>query len=141
MKNWIKRIIDNKIYLLFLIGYMLIQLSTLVFHSPILFILYEICFVVSVIAAIIWISKTYKAERLLTPIWLTICINFLVNLILTIIYIPTFYLNPAINWKLKDGGVESDPMILLTYFPTVHFIIGSLIILISGLTIRYIIKR
>ena len=141
MKSWIKRLIDNKTYLLFLIGYMLIQLSSLVLHSAILLILYEICFIASVIVAIKWISKAYKTERLLTPIWLTISFNFIANLILTIIYIPTLYLNPAINWKLKDGGVESDPMILLTYFPTVHFIIGSLIILISGLTIRLIIKR
>lgn len=88
-----------------------------------------------------WISKTYKIERLLTPIGLSILLNFLANFVLTIIYVPTLYLNPAINWKLKDGGVESDPMILLTYFPTVHFIIGSLIILISGLTIRFIVRR
>jgi hypothetical protein len=141
MKNWIRRIIENKTYILFLIGYMLIQLSTLVFHSAILFIIYEIFFIGSVIVAIIWIYKTYKIEQLMTPIWLTIFLNFLANLILTIIYIPTLYLNPAINWKLKDGGVESDPMILLTYFPTVHFIIGFLIILISGFTIRFIIKR
>jgi hypothetical protein len=135
MKIWIKRIFDNKAYFLFLIGYMLIQLSTLIFHSFLLFILYETFFIVAMILAIHWIYNTYKTERIWTPIGLSIFLNFLSNLILTIIYIPTLYLNPKINWKLENGGGESDPMILLTFYPTAHFIIASLIISISGLII------
>ena len=135
MKIWIKRIFENKAYFLFLIGYMLIQLSTLFFHSFLLFVLYETFFIIAMILAIHWIYITYKTERIWTPIVLSILLNFLSNLILTIIYIPTLYLNPKINWKLENGGGESDPMILLTFYPTVHFIIASIIIAISALII------
>ncbi len=141
MKNWINRLLENKLYSYLMIGYMIIQLSTLLFHSGILFLTYEIIFIAAILIAIIWIFKDYKTNRTLITVGLTIALNFIVNLILTIVYIPTLILNPKINWALENGGGESDPMILLAFFPGVHFIVASIIFLICGLICWLMIKK
>ncbi len=59
MKNWIKKLSENKLYSYLLTGYMIIQLSTLVFHSGILFLVYEIVFIAATLIGIIWIVKIH----------------------------------------------------------------------------------
>ena len=120
---------------------MIIQLSTLVLHSGLIFLAYEFVFVAATLIGIIWIVKSYKTNRKLTTVGLTITLNFIVNLIMTIVYIPTLILNPKINWSLENGGGESDPMILLAFFPVAHFIAASIIFLICGLICRLTIKN
>lgn len=120
---------------------MIIQLSTLIFHFGLLFLIYELIFIAATLIAVVWIVNIYKASRKLTAVGLSITLNFIVNLILTIVYIPTLILNPKINWGLEGGGGESDPMILLAFFPLGHFIVASIIFMISGLICRLIIKN
>jgi len=120
---------------------MIVQLSTLLFHSGILFLVYELIFIAATLIGIIWIVKDYKTNRKLITVGLTIALNFIVNLVMTVIYIPALILNPKINWTIENGGGESDPMILLAFFPGVHFIVASVIFLISGMICRMIIKK
>lgn len=125
--NWIKKIVENKLYNLLLIGYMISQ-----FFFPIS----ELIFISTIVVATIWISKTYKSQKKFTALTYSIVLNFFANLILTAIYIPTLILNPNINWSLQDGRKESDPMILLAYFPTLNFILFLIIVLIASLSIK-----
>jgi nitrogen fixation/metabolism regulation signal transduction histidine kinase len=122
-----RKIFQNKTFLFLLIAYLPTQ-----FVWP----LSELLFLVSIVVAIIWISKSYRIDKSFAPISYSIILCFLVNLILTLIYIPLLILNPEINWSLQDGRQESDPMILLAYFPSVNFILFVVIILVAGLTIK-----
>jgi hypothetical protein len=125
--NWIKKLFQNKLYSFLLLGYLITQ-----FIFPIS----ELLFISATIVAIIWISKTYKTQRNFTALSYSIILNLIANLILTAIYIPTLILNPDINWSLKNGGQESDPMILLAYFPSVNFILFIIVVLIASLSIK-----
>ena len=141
MRNWVKRILENKLYSYLLTGYMTIQLSTLFFHSGLLFLIYELVFVAATVVGAVWIVNYYKANRKLEPLGLSIVLNFIVNLILTIVYIPTLILNSQINWGLEGGSGESDPMILLAFFPAAHFIASAIVFIITGLICKLIIKN
>lgn len=141
MKNWLIQLTKNKYYLIALAGYMVMQLLTLVVHSGLLFLFYEVLFVSAIIIGIIWIIKDYKRNRNLRTLGLSIGLNFIINLILTIVYIPTLILNPQINWTLENGGGESDPMILLAFFPIVHFVGSTIIFVICGLICKIFIKN
>ena len=125
--DWIKNLFENRLYAFMLLAYMISQ-----FYFPIS----ELLFVISIIVAIIWVSKTYKNHRKFTPLPYAIILNFIANLILTMIYIPTLILNPEINWSLKNGGQESDPMILLAYFPTLNFCLFLIIMLLTSITLK-----
>jgi len=120
-------IFQNKTYLFLIVAYLLTQ-----FFWP----LSELIFLVSIVIAIKWISKTYKTNKSFSPISNSIVLCFVANLILTLIYIPLLVLNPEVNWSLQDGRQESDPMILLAYFPAVNFIFFVLAVLMAGLTIK-----
>jgi len=122
-----EKIFQNKPYLFLLLGYLITQ-----FFWP----LSELLFISSIVVAIMWISKNYKLNKSFSPIFYSILCCFLVNLILTLIYIPLLILNPEINWSLQDGRHESDPMILLAYFPTINFILFIVVVLIYVLTIK-----
>ena len=126
MKN-IKNLFKNKLYIFLLVGYMLTQ-----WFFPIS----ELLYISATVVAIIWILKTYGIQRSFSALWYSIALNFIVNLILTAIYIPTLVLNPDINWSLQDGRNESDPMILLAYFPTGNFILFLIVVLVAGLSIK-----
>lgn len=125
--NWIKKIFENKLYAFLLVGYMISQ-----FFFPIS----ELIFIVAIVVAIKWISRTYKSEKKFTALTYSIILNFVANLILTAIYIPTLILNPNINWSLQDGRNESDPMILLAYFPTANFILFLIVVLFASLSLK-----
>jgi len=122
-----KKISQNKTYIFLLVGYMITQ-----FLWP----LSELFFIASIVVAAIWISKNYKLNKNYSPILYSTLLCFLANLILTLIYIPLLILNPDINWSLQDGRDESDPMILLAYFPTINLILFIVVILITLLTIK-----
>lgn len=141
MKNWLIQLTKNKYYLIALAGYMVMQLLTLVVHSGLLFLFYEVLFVSAIVIGIIWIIKDYKKNRNLRTLGLSIGLNFIINLILTIVYIPTLILNPQINWTLENGGGESDPMILLAFFPIAHFVGSTIIFIICGLICKIYIKN
>lgn len=96
----------------------------------------ELLYISATVVAIIWILKTYRTQRSFSALWYSIALNFIVNLILTAIYIPTLVLNPDINWSLQDGRNESDPMILLAYFPTGNFILFLIVVLVASLSIK-----
>lgn len=141
MKNRLIQLTKNKYYLIALAGYMVMQLLTLVVHSGLLFLFYEVLFISAIVIGIIWIIKDYKRNRNLRTLGLSIGLNFIINLILTIVYIPTLILNPQINWTLENGGGESDPMILLALFPIVHFVSATIIFVICGLICKIFIKN
>jgi hypothetical protein len=141
MKDWLIQLTKNKYYLIALTGYMVMQLLTLVVHSGLLFLVYEVLFISAIVIGIIWLIIDYKRNRNLRTFGLTIGLNFIINLILTIVYIPTLILNPQINWTLENGGGESDPMILLAFFPIVHFIGATIIFVICGLICKIFIKN
>ena len=122
-----RKIFQNKTYLFLVIAYLLTQ-----FIWP----LSELFFLASIVSAILWISKFYKINKSFAPISYSILLCFFANLILTLIYIPLLILNPEINWSLQDGRQESDPMILLAYFPAVNFIFFVAAVLMAGLTIK-----
>ena len=122
-----KKIFQNKPYLFLLLGYCITQ-----FFWP----LSELLFLVSIVVAITWISKSYKLDKSFSPIFYTTFCCFLANLILTLIYIPLLILNPEVNWSLQDGRHESDPMILLAYFPAINFILFVVVVLIAVLTLK-----
>ncbi|SCY98788.1 hypothetical protein [Flavobacterium caeni] len=124
-----KEIISNKTYLILLLAYLVTQ-----FIWPVS----EIIFLISTIVAIIWISKYHNKNKNFNPAWYSIFLCFIANLFLTLIYIPTLILNPEINWSLKDGRNESDPMILLAFFPTLNFIVFAFIIIIASLIIKFL---
>ena len=140
MNNWLVQLTKNKYYLIALAGYMVVQLLTLVVHSGLLFLFYEVLFVSAIVIGIIWIIKDYRINQNFRTLGLSIGLNFIINLILTIVYIPTLILNPQINWTLENGGGESDPMILLAFFPIVHFVGSTIIFVICGLICKVLIK-
>jgi hypothetical protein len=123
----LKKLFENKIYLGLIVAYMVTQ-----FFWPIS----ELLFLLSLIVAVYWISKNYNSSKNFKPITTSILICFAANLILTLIYVPMLILNPEVNWTLQDGRQESDPMILLAYFPTVNFAFFCVVVLIAGLTIK-----
>jgi len=141
LKNWLIQLTKNKYYLIALTGYMVMQLLTLVVHSGLLFLIYEVLFFSAIVIGIIWIIKDYKRNRNFKTLGLFIGLNFIINLILTIVYIPTLILNPQINWTLENGGGESDPMILLAFFPIAHFVGSTIIFVICGLICKMFIKN
>ncbi len=141
MKDWLIQLTKNRYYLIALSGYMVMQLLTLIVNSVLLFLFYEALFIIAIVIGIIWIIKDYKSNWNLKALGLSISLNFLTNLILTIVYIPTLILNLKINWTLENGGGEVNPMILLAFFPTVHFLGATLVFVICGLICKIFIKN
>ena len=136
MKNWIKKIFEHQIFVALLIGYIIFQLLCLLLSSSIFFFLNEIVYIGAMVVGIIWLLEEYRKHFKFLPLGIILGLFFTANLILTLIYIPTLVLNPAINWSLENGGGESDPMILMAFFPLVHFIIALIVMLIAALTIK-----
>lgn len=115
--------------------YALIQLSTLFLRSTVALLAYELFYVAAIVVGIVWTIRKTKEDRNLKTVGRTTMMFLLVNLGLFLIYIPTLLLNPSINWKLK-GEHESDPMILLAFWPPVHFLIAFVVIGSTGVITR-----
>ena len=141
MNKWLKSLLSNK-YLNISLGlYVILQLLTLIVHGGFLFIAYEISYLLAIVISINWTYRTYKSKNSFISLLFSIILIFISNLLLFLVYIPTLLLNPEINWTLKNGGGETDPMILLAYFPLVHFAISTIVILLFGLIFKLTIKN
>lgn len=124
---------ENKIYIISLIGYTVFQLSSLIIKSPFILFMYFSLFGVSIGSGITNINRNYKLYNSLNTLWINIFLAFIINLILTLIYIPTLVL-PIL--KHYNGKNEMDPMMLLAAFPTVFFIIISITFIIASILIK-----
>jgi len=92
--------------------------------------LYPTFYLATIILGVINIIK--QKQKITETGLKKILMTFITNLILTAIYLKTLYLNPEINWKLKDENqFEQDPTILFTYIPGVLFIISTIIFLLT----------
>lgn len=132
---------ENKIYIISLIGYAIFQLLSLIIKSPFILFVYFSLFGVSIGSGITNINKNYKLYNSLKTLWANVLLTFIVNLILTIIYIPTLILNPKVNWTLLDGRKEMDPMILLASFPTIFFMISLVTFAVASILIIFFKKK
>lgn len=132
---------ENKIYIISLIGYAIFQLLSLIIKSPFILFVYFSLFGVSIGSGITNINKNYKLYNSLKTLWANVLLTFIVNLILTIIYIPTLILNPKVNWTLLDGRKEMDPMILLASFPTIFFMISLVTFTVASILIIFFKKK
>lgn len=130
-----KSLFQNKTLTTLLGAYAIIQLSTLFLRTPVALFAYELCYVAAIVVGAIWTVGKTKEDRNLKTLVSTTLLFLVINLGLFLIYIPTLLLNPSINWKLK-GEHESDPMILLAFWPLVHVIIAFTIIGSTGLITR-----
>lgn len=132
--------LKDKILIWILIFYILSQLAALFLGVMLFFFAYTILYLTAITYTVIKIAKQAKQIgklKILPPLALFL----LANLILFLIYIPTLIYNPNINWKLKKGGIEVDPMLFQAYVPMVLFIFALLILLLTAvivkLTLRY----
>ena len=135
-----KGLFKNRKLTWLLVAYGIIQLSGLFIYNPLVLYGYEVCYLTAIFIGAIWVINKTKEERSFKTLGRTILLFFAINFGLFIIYIPTLLLNSSINWEL-DGGNESDPMILLAFFPAIHFIIAVTIIGLSGIVTRLTIKN
>lgn len=135
-----KQLFENRILTWLLVAYGALQLSSLFLRTPFILFAYEGCYLAAIIAGIVWTVRKTRENTDLKILGRTILLFLAINLGLFLIYIPTLLLNPVINWTLK-GGNESDPMILLAFWPPVHFIIAFVIIGLAGLITRLAIKK
>gem|GEM_PF-5531457 len=127
MKNLFK---ENKFLIITLIFYMVTQILCLYFRNIIFLFLYPTFYLATIILGVINIIK--QKQKITETGLKKILMTFITNLILTAIYLKTLYLNPEINWKLKDENqFEQDPTILFTYIPGVLFIISTIIFLLT----------
>ena len=119
----------NKKYLMFLIAYAFCQLMTLFYALSAILFIYVLSFGLALGTGIrdIYQEKSFK------PVKTNILLSFIVNLILTLIYIPTVLL-PIINHS--TGLEQADPMVLIVGFPTVFFIISVIVFLVVGLFVK-----
>ena len=135
-----KQLFRNKTLTWLLVAYGVLQLSSMFLQTPLILLVYELCYLTAIIVGTKWTIKKIKEDRELKSLGQTILLFLVINLGLFLIYIPTLLLNPSINWTL-NGGHESDPMILLAFWPPVHFIIAFVIIGLTGLITRLTIKK
>lgn len=123
--NFIKKVLSNKIYSLLILCYMLFQ-----FFWP----LSEVFYFASIVTAVIWINKNYNKNY--RAVFYTLTLNLFANTLLTIFYYFTILRNPNINWSIQDNRQESDPMILLFYFPMFNFILFLIVIFVETMAIK-----
>ena len=117
-----------------IIGYFISQLLSMVVGFFLF--LYLILYFLSLIVGLLWMNKEHIEHGRLKSLKDVLVISFVANLILTLIYLKVLYFNPQINWTLENGGAEQDPWILLTYFPTIFFIMSFLVYIIGALIIK-----
>lgn len=125
--NFIKKVLSNKIYNLLILSYIVFQ-----FFLP----LSEIFYFASIVTAVIWINKNYTKNINYNAVLYSVTLNLFSNLLLTIFYYFILVRNPNINWSLQENRQESDPMILLFYFPIFNLILFLIVILIETLIIK-----
>ena len=124
----------NKKYLMFLIAYAFCQLMTLFYALSAILFIYVLSFGLALGTGI---RNIYQVKSF-GPVKTNILLSFIVNLILTIIYIPTVLL-PIINHS--NGLEQADPMVLIVGFPTVFFIISVIVFLVVGLFVKILKKN
>ena len=125
--NFIKKVLSNKIYSLLILCYILFQ-----FFWP----LSEVFYFASIVTAVIWINKNYNKNKNYRAVFYTLTLNLFANTLLTIFYYFTILRNPNINWSIQDNRQESDPMILLFYFPMFNFILFLIVIFVETMAIK-----
>jgi hypothetical protein len=135
-----KRLFANKALTGLLIGYGLIQLSSMFVRSPAILLAYELSYLAAMVVGIIWSIKKSKKDKDLKTFGATILLFLLINATLFLIYVPTLLLNPSINWAL-EGRSESDPMLLLAFWPPIHFVTALIIFGLIGLITRLTFKK
>lgn len=135
-----KRLFANKALTGLLIGYGLIQLSSLFGRSPAILLAYELSYLAAIVVGIIWSIKKSKEDKDLKTFGGTILLFLLINATLFLIYVPTLLLNPSINWAL-EGRSESDPMLLLAFWPPIHFVAALIIFGLIAVITRLTFKR
>jgi hypothetical protein len=129
---------DKTIFYLLLV-YVLLQLGTLFLGVGIFFFLYIIVYLIAIIYTSIKIAITITQNQTFTTFVNSVILFLIANAILFLIYLPTLIYNPEINWKLK-GETEQDPMILQAYVPIIFFIAAALIISITVIISKLVLK-
>ena len=127
---------QRKIFIFLLIGYFITQLLSLYFGFLLFF--YSALYFLSIIIGLVWLKRNFEINKDFKPLKTIIIISFIVNLILSLIYLKVLYFNPKINWTIENGGFEQDPMLLLTYFPSVFFLFSSGVFIIEVLYLKFI---
>ena len=135
-----KRLFRNKVLTWLLLVYGILQLSSMFLQAPVILFAYELCYLIALVVGTIWVIRKTKENRDLKTLGETILLFLLINLGLFLVYIPTLLLNSSINWTL-NGENESDPMILLAFWPPVHFTIAFVTLGLAGLITRLMIPK
>lgn len=106
----------NRQLSLILVIYAIFQISSVFLGNVLLFYAYLIAFVIAIVIGVLDVRhKTLNcfSYKIISYPFLMF---FVTNLILLLVYLPTIWFNPEINWKQK-GEVEQDPMILQVFVP------------------------
>jgi ABC-type dipeptide/oligopeptide/nickel transport system permease component len=104
---------------------------SLVILQPLFLLLSLTAYIVSIVLSIVYLINTARSKTIWKYLCGTLLVYFIANLILFLIYLSVFVFNPEINWTLKNGGNESDPMILYAYVPPIFLLTAMGIWLIS----------
>ena len=115
----------NRQLIWLLVIYILSQIASLYVGAFAL--IYLLVYLMALVAGsrVVYIFTLNKepVKRLLIPFLLFL----LANLILLLIYIPTLFLNPEINRRLK-GEYDVDPMILQIFVPIIFFLVAMIVL-------------
>lgn len=120
--------------------YVIFQLLSLVILQG-LFLLFSLtAYIVSIVLSIVYLFNSVRSKTTWKYLNGTLLVYFIANLILFLVYLPVFVFNPEINWTLKNGGVESDPMILYAYVPPI-FLLAAMGIWLISLGIAFLLMK
>jgi hypothetical protein len=116
--------------LLSLVIYAVFQILSVFLGNALFLFAYLIVFIIAIVVGILDVRyKTlncFSWKNILYPFFLF----FITNLILFLIYLPTIWYNPEINWKDK-GEAEQDPMILQVFVPIVFCIFSFIVLFVT----------
>ena len=127
----------NKTLLWLLAAYLILQLASLFLSIGILLFIYIVFYLAAIFVGSKYVFTNIKKENNFKPLFYSILLFFISNLLLFLIYIPTLIYNPNINWRLK-GEAEVDPMILQAYVPPIFFVAAIVVLTFSALAAKIV---
>ncbi len=136
-----KNLLQHKSLIWTICLYVIFQLLSLVMLQTLFLLSSLLAYVISIVLSIVVFFRSTQQRTVFSNLLGVILLYFLANLILFLVYLPVFVLNPEINWTLKNGGVESDPMILYAYVPPIFLVCAVGILLISSFVVFFCLKK
>lgn len=123
----------SRIIIWLLIAYGVIQFLSLYIHHLSMFIAYEALYLLALIIGVYHVvekkSQYWKETRKVFSYF------FIANAVLMLLYIPLLIFNSSINWSLNEGYAkgESDPLIMMIFWPPIHIVISLIILSVLAL--------